>query len=684
MSDLARLFQEGGLAMYGLLLLAPLATGALLAGVILAAIRRWSPAPLWWGLPLLAAMVGAAGWLLGLLQVERVMPLVSPDARSAILHTGASEALVPAMSALALGSGLLLLGALGAGLGLLLGARPGQNRPAAGGIAMLGGLGGAILVGAAALLQPHAAGRGLEVVVLPLLVAAGGVALGMALWPAPAESPTSEHAPGAPLVASLVAGSIALAWGAAFLQAQHALHAALGRADPEAWSLLVPVAWASARAWCLPGALALALALLGGAAACAPDLGRLAAPRSLASGGITALAVLAALGALAGGWYRHTDLVARTQEVRLDRALAHTPDLPRPVPAGSTEWAAQRTGEFSAIYTWENGAWHPADPDAELPPKVGEIPLLMAPASLSVGAMVDIPWAGTAAMPEKADLEIALARQGEAAPTVRPWGAGVGFGVLRLELVPSSLAGDGQTVRPANTLILGASGVGLGLFQGQGQFRPVEDLRALFADLPPAFSGEGWPVLLVPAATWTLQDLVGWCLALQAVHPSERCTVTGTDSTFLATAESPLAPTIADLAEPDSALAEALRTARIEPPWPPYGRGDQPAPARGAAEVGGTLSSEVISRIIRRNMDRIKYCYERTLQVQPALAGRVTARFEIGPDGSVIDARITDSTLSNADVETCLVARFRAMQFPAPEGGGVVAVTYPLVFTVAD
>jgi hypothetical protein len=34
----------------------------------------------------------------------------------------------------------------------------------------------------------------------------------------------------------------------------------------------------------------------------------------------------------------------------------------------------------------------------------------------------------------------------------------------------------------------------------------------------------------------------------------------------------------------------------------------------------------------------------------------------------------------STDVQSCLLTKLRALQFPKPRGGGVVIVTYPFVF----
>ncbi|MCC7538341.1 MAG: TonB family protein, partial [Deltaproteobacteria bacterium] len=117
-----------------------------------------------------------------------------------------------------------------------------------------------------------------------------------------------------------------------------------------------------------------------------------------------------------------------------------------------------------------------------------------------------------------------------------------------------------------------------------------------------------------------------------------------------------------------------------------YGRGagslhgreaSVPIVRTGNAQVVGSLSSEVIRRVIRRHINEVRFCYERALMQQPELAGRVSVRFVIGSTGAVQSASIATSTLGNANVESCIVSAVRRWTFPAPEGGGIVAVTYP-------
>jgi TonB family protein len=88
----------------------------------------------------------------------------------------------------------------------------------------------------------------------------------------------------------------------------------------------------------------------------------------------------------------------------------------------------------------------------------------------------------------------------------------------------------------------------------------------------------------------------------------------------------------------------------------------------------------VIQRVVRRHMNEIRYCYERELVRDPTLRGTVRLSFVIGPDGRVVSATAERGDLPEG-VTSCVVAAVRRWTFPAPDGGGVVAVTYPFVFT---
>ena len=99
----------------------------------------------------------------------------------------------------------------------------------------------------------------------------------------------------------------------------------------------------------------------------------------------------------------------------------------------------------------------------------------------------------------------------------------------------------------------------------------------------------------------------------------------------------------------------------------------------GKADVRGSLSKEVIRRIIRRHINEVRFCYEQELNSRPDLQGRVAVKFIISPTGAVQTAAVSKSTLGNAKAEQCIAKAVRRWTFPAPEGGGIVVVNYPFV-----
>lgn len=101
----------------------------------------------------------------------------------------------------------------------------------------------------------------------------------------------------------------------------------------------------------------------------------------------------------------------------------------------------------------------------------------------------------------------------------------------------------------------------------------------------------------------------------------------------------------------------------------------------GRAEVRGSLSREIIQRVIRRHRNEVRFCYERELSQNPALQGRTSIRFTISATGSVAAAAATNTTAGLESVAACISQAVRRWTFPAPSGGGIVIVTYPFVLS---
>ncbi|MBL8678377.1 MAG: AgmX/PglI C-terminal domain-containing protein [Myxococcales bacterium] len=100
--------------------------------------------------------------------------------------------------------------------------------------------------------------------------------------------------------------------------------------------------------------------------------------------------------------------------------------------------------------------------------------------------------------------------------------------------------------------------------------------------------------------------------------------------------------------------------------------------------VTGMLGKEAIRRVVVRNLSQLRYCYASTLRARPQLAGHVTMRIVIGGTGMVMGAIVHEASFDDRELGLCMARRIRTWQFPAPEGGGIVDVTYPFQLDPAD
>ena len=112
-------------------------------------------------------------------------------------------------------------------------------------------------------------------------------------------------------------------------------------------------------------------------------------------------------------------------------------------------------------------------------------------------------------------------------------------------------------------------------------------------------------------------------------------------------------------------------------------RASAPEVVPGTAEVRGSLDKEIIRRIIRRHINEVKFCYERELVKNTNLVGRVMIQFTIAGTGNVVASMVQASTMNSPPVEMCIAQAVRRWEFPKPQGGGIVVVTYPFVLKAA-
>ncbi len=97
---------------------------------------------------------------------------------------------------------------------------------------------------------------------------------------------------------------------------------------------------------------------------------------------------------------------------------------------------------------------------------------------------------------------------------------------------------------------------------------------------------------------------------------------------------------------------------------------------------GTHRSQQVISDIVRRNVEKLHLLYTRQLQARPDLQGFATVEFVISSQGKVSSCRLVTSTLSDPVFEEAIVQEILRWQFPTAERG-ITTVLYPLSFLPA-
>lgn len=106
----------------------------------------------------------------------------------------------------------------------------------------------------------------------------------------------------------------------------------------------------------------------------------------------------------------------------------------------------------------------------------------------------------------------------------------------------------------------------------------------------------------------------------------------------------------------------------------------KPKLSKGTPQIGDFCDKGNIRRVVSAKSNAIKYCFERELQQNPKLAGKISAQWKVGLDGKVMSSSIASSTMNNRKVEGCIARVIKRMRFEKPDGG-ICIINYPFVFS---
>ncbi len=110
-------------------------------------------------------------------------------------------------------------------------------------------------------------------------------------------------------------------------------------------------------------------------------------------------------------------------------------------------------------------------------------------------------------------------------------------------------------------------------------------------------------------------------------------------------------------------------------------KGVQIVPGGNEESFSGTIDREAIRRAVLANIRAIKSCYERELNRNPDLFGKLVMEWVIGEQGRTLSARVKSSELGNARVGECVRGIIRGIKFPEPPTNEEVTVAYPFFFS---
>lgn len=90
--------------------------------------------------------------------------------------------------------------------------------------------------------------------------------------------------------------------------------------------------------------------------------------------------------------------------------------------------------------------------------------------------------------------------------------------------------------------------------------------------------------------------------------------------------------------------------------------------------------TESVIEAYRAQKESVKNCYYIALEKNPSLQGELTLAWVVDGKGTLKKSWIKDSSLGNADMETCILDHLKTVTFPRTQSLAQITVEYTLTF----
>lgn len=106
-------------------------------------------------------------------------------------------------------------------------------------------------------------------------------------------------------------------------------------------------------------------------------------------------------------------------------------------------------------------------------------------------------------------------------------------------------------------------------------------------------------------------------------------------------------------------------------------------PGGGAGPCSGKCNgaaSAALQSALRGTAQSAQGCYNRALRTS-AVSGSLTVSVQVGANGAVCGASISNDSVGSREISQCVLGRFQGKTFPPPDGG-CMTVNIPVSFTI--